>query len=143
MPTAANAAGWVSIKAPFEMQIVENNEVVGTTASERVMLPAGAHTFTLVNEAAEFSTQITMQVTANRTTAAAVTVPDGTLSLNALPWADVWIDGRAVGTTPLANLAVPIGPREVVFRHPQLGERRQVVVVKAGSPVRVGMEFSQ
>jgi hypothetical protein len=31
------------------------------------------------------------------------------LNVNARPWANVWLDGRAVGETPLANLRVPVG----------------------------------
>jgi serine/threonine-protein kinase len=65
----------------------------------------------------------------------------GLLSINATPWADVLLDGQAIGTTPLANLSVPIGTHEIICRHPQLGERRQTVTVKAGSPLRVGISF--
>ena len=48
-----------------------------------------------------------------------------------------------VGTTPLANIVVPIGDHEVVWRHPEFGERRQTVRVTAGTPARIGMDFSQ
>jgi hypothetical protein len=60
-----------------------------------------------------------------------------------MPWAEVLLDGRAIGQTPLANLDVPIGTHEVTWRHPQLGERRQTVVVKAQSPARVGMDLNR
>jgi serine/threonine-protein kinase len=70
-----------------------------------------------------------------------VSVPDGRVSLNALPWAEVLIDGRPVGTTPLANLAVPIGHHEVVFRHPQFGERKQNLTVTATTPARIGINL--
>jgi hypothetical protein len=49
----------------------------------------------------------------------------------------VSIDGRDVGETPLANLSVPLGEHQIIFRHPQLGEHRETVVVKAGAPARV------
>ena len=58
-------------------------------------------------------------------------------------WADVWLDGRPVGTTPLANVSVPIGNHEVIWRHPQYGERKQTVAVTMKAPVRVGMEFGK
>jgi hypothetical protein len=60
-----------------------------------------------------------------------------------LPWADVSVDGQSVGTTPLANLVVPIGSHEVVWLHPQLGERRQTVAVTAQAPARVGVDFTK
>jgi serine/threonine-protein kinase len=63
--------------------------------------------------------------------------------VNALPWAEVSLDGRPLGITPLGNISVPIGSHEVVWRHPQLGERRRTVAVTASSAVRVGMDFSK
>jgi hypothetical protein len=68
-------------------------------------------------------------------------VPNGRISINALPWANVWIDGSAAGETPLANLSMPIGQHEIVFRHPQLGEQRQTVVVKTEGLTRVSVKF--
>ncbi len=55
--------------------------------------------------------------------------PNGVVNLNALPWAEVWIDGRQVGETPLGNVKLPIGEHEAVFRNPQFGERRQTFLV--------------
>ncbi|PWT79784.1 MAG: hypothetical protein C5B57_13295 [Blastocatellia bacterium] len=60
-----------------------------------------------------------------------------------MPWADVEIDGRPVGTTPLANISVAIGSHEIVWKHPQRGERRQTITVTARSPARVGIDFNQ
>jgi len=65
----------------------------------------------------------------------------GSLSINATPWADVWIDGQSAGQTPIANLQVTLGGHEVLFRHPQLGERRQTVVVNGQSPTRISMDL--
>jgi hypothetical protein len=65
------------------------------------------------------------------------------LSANARPWADVWIDGNDVGQTPIANLAVPIGTHQVIFRHPQFGERRQTIVVTTNGPNRIAMDLSK
>ena len=52
--------------------------------------------------------------------------PRGTVNINAQPWAEVWIDGKKMGETPLANLSIPLGVREIVFKHPQFGERKVV-----------------
>ena len=43
--------------------------------------------------------------------------------------------------TALANLSLPIGTHEVVFKHPQLGERKQIVVVKVDGLLRVTQDF--
>jgi hypothetical protein len=65
------------------------------------------------------------------------------LSLNALPWAEVFVDGERIGETPIGNLVRPIGRHEVIFRHPQLGERHESVVVAAGRTTRLGVDLSR
>src|SRR5262249_35888540 len=47
----APTAGWLSISAPFEVQLFENADLVGSGASSRIMLPAGRHDIRIVNEA--------------------------------------------------------------------------------------------
>jgi hypothetical protein len=141
--TVGTAAGWLAVKAPVPLEIYEEGSLLGTNASERLMLPAGRHQLDLVNTGLEFRQRVTVQVTPGSTSTTAVEVPNGTLSVNALPWADVWIDGRAFGSTPLGNLSIPIGSHEIVWRHPQMGERRRTVAVGAAKPVRVGVDFSQ
>jgi hypothetical protein len=51
------------------------------------------------------------------------------------------VDGERIGETPIGNLSRPIGRHEVIFRHPQLGEHREVVVVTANGPTRLGVDL--
>jgi hypothetical protein len=53
----------------------------------------------------------------------------------------VFIDGRRAGETPLGNLPIAIGSHEILFRHPQLGEKRQAVSVTLKAPVRVSIDM--
>jgi serine/threonine-protein kinase len=137
------SAGWVAIQAPIELQVMENGRLIGVTGADRLMLPGGRHDLELVSTTFEFRTPLSVQIQTGKTAAATVAIPNGSLSINALPWAEVSIDGRAVGTTPLANLSIPIGHHEVVWRHPQLGERRQTVAVTRVTPVRVGVDLNR
>jgi hypothetical protein len=141
-PTAAAAAtpvtltrGWLTIEAPFDLQIYEGATLLGTTKSERLSLLAGPHDLRLVNSALNYETSINVEIPAGVGITTRVAAPNGTLSLNALPWANVSLDGKSLGTTPLMNLSVPVGSHEVIWRHPQLGERRQTAVVTARGPV--------
>ena len=136
------SVGWVALESPLELQVFEGGRRLGT-GLDRILLPAGTHTFDLVNEQYAYRTTATVEVIPGETTTAKIDVPLGRLSVNATPWAEVLIDGRSVGTTPLGNLSVPIGLHEIVWRHPQFGERRQVVSVTAEQPVRIGMDFNQ
>jgi hypothetical protein len=137
----APVAGWLSLKAPFTIEIFEEDRLVGTSDSERVMLASGRHELTLVNEPLGLRMVRTVQVAPGRVLPLAVDLPKGVVHLNASPWAEVWIDGQKAGDTPLGNISLPIGPHEIVFRHPQLGEKRHAVSVTAGVPVRLSVDM--
>ena len=139
--TAGPVAGWLSVASDIPLQVVENGQVVGTTASERIMLPAGKRTLRFVNDALGFTTDRTVQVGPGKTLDVAIAVPRAPLSINAVPWAEVWIDGTRVGETPIGNHMVPLGSREIVLRHPQFGERRQFATVTLKGPARVSVDL--
>jgi hypothetical protein len=140
--TARTAVGLVTIQSPIELDILEGGKRLGTTASG-VRLPAGKHLLELVAAPLDFHATMTIDVPPSGTANAAVAVPNGSLSVNAVPWAEVFVDGKSMGITPLANLPVLIGTHEILWRHPQLGDRRQTVVVKAQTPIRIGMDFNR
>jgi len=140
---AGATGGWVSIESPLELQVLEGAEVVGTTSAKRLMLPAGRHDLLLSAPSYDFRTSISVQIAPGRTVTVPVRVPNGTLSINAAPWADVSIDGKPVGTTPIGNISVTVGPHDVLWRHPQLGERRQVVAVGASAPARASVDLTK
>jgi hypothetical protein len=122
--------------------LVDGTEI-GTSETDRLSVPAGSRTVTLVNDALEYSEVRTLEIGPRRLTRVAVEPRTGVLHLNAQPWAQVWIDGRRAGDTPLGNLSLPIGDHEVVMRHPELGEQRRTVTIGARTPVHVGVEFSR
>jgi hypothetical protein len=140
---ASAAAGWLTIDAPFEIDVREGQQLVGTTRSDRIMLPVGSHDLDLTNASLEFTGRRNIKIVAGKVASLSVAPPGGKLSVNAAPWAEVSIDGRPAGTTPLGNLTVPIGSHEVLWRHPQLGERRQTVSVTEQTPMRVGVNLGQ
>jgi hypothetical protein len=140
---SVGAGGWVTVAAPIALDIREDGELLGYTTVPRIMLPIGRHRLDIESAAVGFRARRTIDVAAGRTVVVRVSVPDGRLNVNAVPWADVSIDGRAVGQTPLANLKVPVGRHEVVLRHPQFGERREVVFVALDEVVRLGVDLSR
>jgi serine/threonine-protein kinase len=70
-----------------------------------------------------------------------VELPNGTLSLNATPWAEVLVDGKSVGETPIGNLSVSLGSHDVVFRHPELGDKRMTATVTTAGPTRLSADL--
>jgi hypothetical protein len=95
----------------------------------------------VVNDPLGFRYRETVAVKAGQLTSLKIGVPNGRISINAVPWAEVLIDGTPAGQTPLANIALAIGTHEIVFRHPQFPEQRQSVVVKVTGLTRVSATF--
>jgi PEGA domain len=146
VPIGATAAGgpvsgWVAVKAPFGMEIREQGRLLGSTEADRVMVAAGRHELELVNDALGYHSTRVVQVPPGKVVSITLDLPQGVVNLNASPWAEVWIDGRRVGETPLGNLGVSIGPHEVVFRHPQFGEKHHSISVTLTEPVRLSVDM--
>ena len=72
-------------------------------------------------------------------TAHTVSLPNGSLRVNTETGAEVWIEGERAGVAPLGIVPVPIGTREIVVRHPDLGERREAVEVRFGVVTEVNI----
>jgi hypothetical protein len=139
-PAPAGRFGGVRISSPVELQVFEAGSLVGSTAGP-IAIADGRHVFDLVNDALGYRGRMTVDVRAGQMASVPVTLPNGRISINAAPWAEVAIDGKPAGQTPLANLSIPIGSHEIVFRHPQFGEQRHTVVVKAEDITRVSASF--
>lgn len=137
----APVSGWISVSAPVEVQVFEGGRLLGSSATERLMVAAGRHEVEIVNETLAYRATRVIQVAAGRVVPVKVELPRGTMSLNAVPWAEVWIDGEKAGDTPIGNLPVSIGPHEIVFRHPQLGEQRHAVTVTLAAPARLSVDL--
>jgi PEGA domain len=145
IPAAAEGpvSGWVSVKAPFTVEIREDGHLLGTTDSDRLMMAAGRHVLELVNQTLNYRESRVVQVAPGKVAAFSIELPKGSVNLNASPWAEVWIDGKRVGDTPIGNLEVPIGPHEIVFKHPQFGEKRHAISVTLNGPMRVSIDMKQ
>jgi hypothetical protein len=137
----ANVSGWIAISAPADLQVFEGGRLVGSSRTDRIMVAVGRHDFELVNEALGYRSTRTVDVSAGQVATVKPDWPRGAMAVNALPWAEVSIDGERVGETPIGSVQLPIGTHEIVFRHPNLGERRTTATVTTGAPTRVSMDM--
>jgi hypothetical protein len=139
---AAVRSGAVVFVSPMELQVFERSVLLGST-SEPIWMTPGRHALDLVNESVGYRSRVIVEAKAREKVSLEIRPPSGRVSINALPWAEVWIDGKPMGETPLGNLPVSIGEHEFVFRHPQLGERRQKAVVRSDGVTRVSANMSR
>jgi hypothetical protein len=65
----------------------------------------------------------------------------GSLVLAAEPWATVRIDGREVGTTPMAPIPLAPGTYQVTFENPSFPTYRTTVRVESGAAARASISL--
>ena len=135
-------SGWLAVFAPVVLEVAVNGKSLGTTEQSRLMIPPGRHELTLTN--AELGYRAVQEVTVEPGEVRSVTVePRGDANFNAVPWAEIWMDGQKLGDTPLGNMRVPLGTREFVFKHPQYGERKVTALIRADQPTPVSVDFTR
>ena len=133
-------SGWVDVASPIILEVSEDGKLLGTTEQNRLLLRPGRHVLTFTNRDLDYSTVQTIDIEPGE--AKTLTLdPKGTVNLNATPWAEVWIDGKKVGDTPLANLEIPLGTREIVFKNTGYVEQRVTRTVRANAPLAISVEM--
>jgi serine/threonine-protein kinase len=66
----------------------------------------------------------------------------GSLQVVVLPWGDVSVDGKSVGTTPMPAIQLPPGPHSVVVKNAELGATRSAsVTIKPGQTSAVRFDL--
>jgi hypothetical protein len=140
-PPAPSRSGGFRVSAPVEVHVLDGERFLGSSGDGPIIASVGRHEFEFVNSAIGYRDRRVVDIRPGEITTLSVVVPNGTLNINATPWASVWIDGNPVGDTPLGNLSVTPGEHEVVFRHPQFGERRQRAIVRVDGATRVAVNF--
>ena len=140
-PRNAPVSGWISVSAPVDVQLYENQRLLGSSQTDRIMVSVGRHEVDVVNEALGYRASKIVNVGPGQTANLRLELPKAPMALNAIPWAEAWVDGERVGETPIGSVQVSIGPHEVVFRHPQLGERRVITTVTLAGPAKVSVDM--
>jgi PEGA domain len=142
-PRVSSNRGWVIVESPLNLSVLRGGELVGNSVEGRLPLAAGRHELELVNDSVGYRSVITVQVPPGRAARLPINLPQSTMTITATPSARVWVDGRAVGETPITQLALLVGPHEVRFQHPELGERRVTVLVRIGVTAQATVEFTR
>jgi hypothetical protein len=140
---ARERRGGLRLSAPVEVQVLEGERVLGSSADGPIVTTAGRHELDFINSAIGYRARRVVEIRAGQIVKMTVAPPDGRVSVNAIPWAQVWINGNLVGDTPIANLPLAVGEHQITFRHPQLGEQIQKVVVRSSALTRVSATFAR
>jgi serine/threonine-protein kinase len=57
----------------------------------------------------------------------------GSLTVDAIPWAEVWVGGKRLGETPIAGVPLEAGEVRVKLKNPKTGNQvTRTVLVRRG-----------
>lgn len=132
----------IRVVAPIPLEVMDGKEYLGSTARGPIYTTPGIHDLDFVNNTVGFRATQRVQAVSGSMSPVQVTPPQGTVNVTTQPPAQVWVDGRFVGNSPVANLSLTLGEHEFVLRHPTLGERRHKAVVLNRQTTRVSVSFN-
>jgi len=70
-----------------------------------------------------------------------VVIETGIISLGAIPWAKVLIDGKELGVTPKMDHRLNLGLHEIIFRHPDFRDVKKRIEIKRGRNLPIIVDF--
>ena len=147
LPPAAAAErpapmGTIEVVSPLSLTVSEDGRALGTSG-EPIQVSAGRHTLAIGREDLGYQAVEVVDVKPGRPHRIQPSLPSGVANLNATPWAEVWIDGRKIGDTPLGRVPLTIGSHEVQFRHPELGTETRTLTVTTGAVALLSVELKR
>jgi hypothetical protein len=134
-------AGFLAVESRIPVEIFDGRRKLGASDGGHILLAPGQYKVTLVNTQYGYREDAEFTIKAGEISTHAVTLPEGSLHVTTEPGAEIFVEGELMGIAPLAAFRVPIGAREVLVRHADLGERRQSVEVVQGQPVELSVIF--
>jgi serine/threonine-protein kinase len=142
VPEQPAAVGTIEVVSPVLLNVSEGGRPLGASGGP-IQLSVGRHTLNIGREDLGYQAVQVVDVKPGRPHRIEPSLPSGVANLNATPWAEVWIDGRKVGETPLGRVQLTIGSHEVQFRHPELGDQTRTLVVTTGSVALLSVDMKK
>jgi tRNA A-37 threonylcarbamoyl transferase component Bud32 len=134
--TLEEAFGKINLQVfPWAHVYYKGKELGTTPMAAPIELQEGTHKLVLKNPPLNIEKQITVKIVADKTQKMSIDIMEGikgSLKINVNPWADVYVDGKKMGSTPLKPLELTVGEHEVQLKNELLKmERSFKVTIKA------------
>jgi len=135
-------AGWLTVFAPFELEVSEGTRTIRLDDSGKALLAPGPHELRLENRDLGYRETRHVEIQPGQTVSLSLVAAPSTLSVTASTPATVSIDGQQVGSTPLTNQPIALGTRDIVVKGADGSERRFTRRVTV-APVQIEVDFSK
>jgi len=133
--------GWVAIVAPIDLTISEGTRSLRPDDRGQVILPPGPHELQFSNRALGYQELRHVDVRPGETTHLSVAPPTSRATFTATAPAEVWLDGKPIGLTPLIDQPVEVGTHHV--RMKSGSQERQFTITATMTPLTFNADFSQ
>jgi len=142
MPVVMKGYGEYYLRTNIPVKIYIDEKFYGYSPLNGIVLVSGFHDIRLVNEEYLVNEKRQIYIDVGKPLEEELTLGRfGTVNINAIPWAEVYIDEKYVGQTPIANLRLPVGTHEVKFINPKFPIKRRNIEIIEGSNTNISVEL--
>ena len=128
--------GFLNLSCKPNADVILNGQTIGTTPLKGYKLPTGSHTLQLRGQGMQKTLKVSVR--GGDTIKRDVQFGKGKVYVSVSPWAEVYLSGTHLGTTPMPPFSVWEGVHELKLVNPQLGiERKKRINVRANETVKV------
>jgi serine/threonine-protein kinase len=138
---AKKPTGFISVTTEPPADIFLGKKKLGRGSVQQAKVPAGKHTLKVVLRK---GTRRTMAVNIKQGghVEKSVAFGSGTLRIVVLPWADVWVDGKKKGQTPMPAMDLLEGSHKVRLVNDQLGkDDKKTVRIRPGKESKIRLDW--
>ena len=136
-------SGWLAVFSRIPLQISSGGRLIGAAEDGRIMMPPGRYELELTNDRLGYQSTHVLDIEPGQVTPLNIGLPNGMVQIDVVPWGEVWIEGEWIGRTPLGDIVVPLGTREIRVAHPELGEQRRFVDVTLNERVQLTVDLTK
>lgn len=142
LPIIMKGYGEFTLRTNIPVKIYIDNKFYGYTPLNNIILLSGFHDLRLVNEEYLVDDKRQIYIESGVPLEQELTLGHfGTISINATPWAEVYIDEKYIGQTPIANLRLTVGTYEIRFVNPKYPVKRRNVEIIEGVNTNISVEM--
>jgi len=135
-------AGFLVVYSPFDLSIAEGARAYQLDDRSQLMLAPGHHELRFANRALGYEETRAVDLAPGQKLTISITPPPSTLTVTSTDAADVWVDGKRLGSTPFSSTAIALGTHNIVVRRSNGDERRSTITVTM-KPFVLAVDFSK
>ncbi len=140
--TEAIYSGWVHVSSPIELQVTDGARGIRLDERNQTLLSPGVHDLQFENAVFGFRERRRIEIRPGAIASVSITPSPSLLTVNASLPAEVLVDGKRAGETPLTDYPMDLGTRSVVVKSITGAERRFTVTTTV-KPVSLSVDFSK